>query len=80
MTKTSTKLSYDDPWRYQCPQCGTHRGSIEVRVRTSGQAATRYGPMDDPEAPAYCNGCRDAIYDLYDKQIEETVSLGKREV
>lgn len=70
---SSTNLELDDPWRYCCPECGTHFESDMTRRVGSKEVRAGHVGVNDPDAPLYCGACRTALYGLLDKKTDEIV-------
>lgn len=58
-----------DPWRYQCPECGSH--TVQSRVSTEERGA-KCGRVS--EGRYYCGKCFASFERRYDKKRGELVA------
>lgn len=71
---------YGDPWRYQCPDCGSH--AVSERVGDGRSHSYTYGSggkeaekaASDRRKQFYCLVCDDRYHHVYDKKTDTEVS------
>lgn len=65
-----------NPWRYRCPECRSVaiRERLDPRQAKEVLADRRFNEANTTENKFYCDGCQQALTEVWDAKRESTTS------